>query len=236
MAHALSARGVTPGSCLLVGLPARLQGAPQGEWRTPRTRSRHFGEALGGGSASALPGLRGSSPAPHALPRCQLCERRLWWTVGLVPMPGCSAAPGPNATKPGAGGSGRLPAQPCSPEDRGRCCASVGLMDVLINRSGSLRLWGRSCWRWHLGPGDQGDVPWGPGHLRLGRERCGGWRGCRLGAGCSDSRDSPGTSVIRRECWSRGRIVSALLASAAGGCHPSVEPPNPDAATMGRPG
>jgi hypothetical protein len=36
------------------------------------------------------------------------------------------------------------------------------------------------------------------------------------------------------ESWSRGRIVSALLMSAPGGCLPSVEPPNPDAATMGR--
>jgi hypothetical protein len=35
--------------------------------------------------------------------------------------------------------------------------------------------------------------------------------------------------------WSRGRIVSALLLSAAGGCHPSVEPPNPDGTKMGRP-
>ena len=47
--------------------------------------------------------------------------------------------------------------------------------------------------------------------------------------------DTPGTSEIRRECWSRGRIVSALLLAAQGGCHPSMEPPNPVAATMGRP-
>jgi len=47
--------------------------------------------------------------------------------------------------------------------------------------------------------------------------------------------DTPGTSEIRRECWSRGRIVSALLMSAAGGCHPSMEPPNPVATTMGWP-
>ena len=49
----------------------------------------------------------------------------------------------------------------------------VGLMDVLINRSGSLRLWGRSCWRWHLGPGVEWDVPLDPGHLRLASERAG---------------------------------------------------------------
>jgi hypothetical protein len=40
------------------------------------------------------------------------------------------------------------------------------------------------------------------------------------------SRSMPGTSEIRRECWSRGRIVSALLSGAQGGCLPSVEPPN----------
>ena len=38
--------------------------------------------------------------------------------------------------------------------------------------------------------------------------------------------------MIRRECWSRGRIVSALLLAAQGGCLPSMEPPNPVAATM----
>ncbi len=34
------------------------------------------------------------------------------------------------------------------------------------------------------------------------------------------------------KCWSRGRIVSALLSAAQGGCLPSMEPPNPVAATM----
>ncbi len=38
---------------------------------------------------------------------------------------------------------------------------------------------GRSCRRWHLGPGVDWDVPVGPGHLRRGRERCDGRRlGC----------------------------------------------------------
>jgi hypothetical protein len=46
---------------------------------------------------------------------------------------------------------------------------------------------------------------------------------------------TPGTSEIRRECWSRGRIVSALLCGAQGGCLPSVEPPNPVAITMALP-
>ncbi len=35
-----------------------------------------------------------------------------------------------------------------------------------------------------------------------------------------------------QECWSRGRIVSALLAGAQGGCRPSAEPPNPVGITM----
>jgi hypothetical protein len=84
---------------------------------------------------------------------------------------------------------------------------------------------GRSCRCWHLGPGVEWDVPLGPGHLR----RCSGRRVSPPG------NDTPGTSVIRQECWSRGRIVSALLAAAQGGCLPSMEPPNPVAATMGPP-
>ena len=79
---------------------------------------------------------------------------------------------------------------------------------------------GRSCRRWHLGPGVDWDVPFGPGHLRLGPERCNGWR----------SRRERQRSV--EKCWSRGRIVSALLMPGAGECLPSVEPPNLVAITM----
>ena len=39
-------------------------------------------------------------------------------------------------------------------------------------------------------------------------------------------RHTPGKPEIRQECWSRGRIVSALLAAAEGGCLPSMKPPN----------
>jgi hypothetical protein len=60
-------------------------------------------------------------------------------------------------------------------------------------------------------------------------------RGTSSDAMDGDCGYTPGTSEIRRECWSRGRIVSALLAAAQGGCHPSVEPPNPVATTMSRP-
>ena len=38
-----------------------------------------------------------------------------------------------------------------------------------------------------------------------------------------------------QKCWSRGRIVSALLSGAQGGCLPSMEPPNPVATTMDLP-
>ncbi len=85
---------------------------------------------------------------------------------------------------------------------------------------------GRSRWRWHLGPGVNRDVPLGPGHLR----RCRG----RRKAVQTDQRHAWNiTSCSER--WSRGRIVSALLAGAQGGCRPSAESPNPIAATMGPP-
>ncbi len=53
---------------------------------------------------------------------------------------------------------------------------------------------GRSCRRWHLGPGVEWDVPLGPGHLR----RCIGRRVSPPG------NDTPGTSVIRREVLEQG--------------------------------
>ena len=87
---------------------------------------------------------------------------------------------------------------------------------------------GRSCRRWHLGPGDKWDFPCRSGAPETrenpGRERCSG----RVDARTSN----PGKPEIRRECWSRGRIVSALLFDAQGGCLPSLEPPNPDAQTI----
>ena len=53
---------------------------------------------------------------------------------------------------------------------------------------------GRSCRRWHLGPGVEWDVPLGPGHLR----RCSGRRVSPPG------KTTPGTSVIRREVLEQG--------------------------------
>ena len=42
----------------------------------------------------------------------------------------------------------------------------------------------------------------------------------------AEQRPTPGKPEIRQDCWSRGRIVSALLAAGEGGCLPSMEPPN----------
>jgi hypothetical protein len=53
---------------------------------------------------------------------------------------------------------------------------------------------GRSCRRWHLGPGVEWDVPLSPGHLR----RCSGRRVSPPG------NDTSGTSVIRREVLEQG--------------------------------
>ena len=53
---------------------------------------------------------------------------------------------------------------------------------------------GRSCRRWHLGPGVEWVVPLGPGHLR----RCNGRRVSPPG------KTTPGTSVIRREVLEQG--------------------------------
>jgi hypothetical protein len=53
---------------------------------------------------------------------------------------------------------------------------------------------GRSCRRRHLGPGVEWDVPLDPGHLR----RCGERRVSPPG------KDTPGTSVIRREVLEQG--------------------------------
>jgi hypothetical protein len=120
---------------------------------------------------------------------------------------------GPATTKPGALAPGVcLLSRGAFPRGSGAAVRSVDRFQ--IRRS---LVVGRSCRRWHLGPGVHRDVPLGPGHLR----RCSGRRVSPPG------KTTPGTSVIRRECWSRGRIVSALLAAAQGGCRPSMEPPNP---------
>ncbi len=114
------------------------------------------------------------------------------------------------------------------------CVVGVWPTGVMVIRPAAVGVI-RSCRRWHLGPGVEWDVPWVPGHLRLvvrpGRERCSGRHVCPHQTTTHQERQ---TSVER--CWSRSRIVSALLAAAQGGCHPSLGPPNPDAATMGSPG
>lgn len=71
----------------------------------------------------------------------------------------------------------------------------------------------RSMDRWRLGPGVERDVPWGPGQLR----RCSGRHQSPPGI-CT-----PGTSHLLKNCSSRDRIVSALLAVAQGGFPPSSD-------------
>ena len=63
--------------------------------------------------------------------------------------------------------------------------------------------------------------------------------GRSVGSGAPQAMQWTATGLTRQErqrsvekCWSRGRIVSALLTAAQGGCLPSMEPPNPVAATM----
>ena len=126
--------------------------------------------------------------------------------------------PGLNTTKPGALAPGIcLLSRGAVPRGSGAAVRSVDRFQIRVSL-----VVGRSCRRWYLGPGVEWDVPLSPGHLR----RCSERRVSPPGM------DTPGTSVIRQECWSRGRIVSALLSAAQGGCLPSMEPPNPVAATM----
>ncbi len=162
---------------------------------------------------------------------------------GLIPLRGSGGSPGKiaggdaasdqrarvNTTKPGAFAPGvcllSRRSVPMGGAQRGwvqLCLGGAWKQPDRFQISRSLVV-GRSRWRWHLGPGVHRDVPLGPGHLR----RCSGRRVSPPG------KTTPGTSEIRRECWSRGRIVSALLVAAQGGCRPSMEPPNPVAATMG---
>jgi hypothetical protein len=91
----------------------------------------------------------------------------------------------------------------------------------LIVRSGCLWLWGGAA-----GAGTWGQVS--SGTFRWVR---GTWGGAMDGDVAA--RQERQRSV--EKCWSRGRIVSALLARAPGGCLPFAEPPNVDADTMGLP-
>ena len=95
----------------------------------------------------------------------------------------------------------------------------VGAGYSLIIRSEGLWLWGGAA-----GAGTWGQVS--SGTFRWVR---GTWGGAMDGNVAT--RQERQRSV--EKCWSRGRIVSALLSGAQGGCLPSMEPPNPDAATLG---
>jgi hypothetical protein len=113
------------------------------------------------------------------------------------------------------------------PRGCGRSCARFVLGDQIVGSEG-LQLWVGAAGAGTWGQVTSGTSHVGPGHLKPGlnpgRERCGE----RVDARTSN----PGKPEIRRECWSRGRIVSALLSDAQGGCLPSMEPPNPDAQTI----
>ena len=122
-------------------------------------------------------------------------------------------------------GPGRLPAQPwCCPMGlgpRGLGAAVRGLFSgnsLIVFRSEGLWLWGGAA-----GAGTWGQVS--SGTFRWVR---GTWGGAMDGDVAT--RQERQRSV--EKCWSRGRIVSALLSAAQGGCLPSMEPPNPVAATM----
>ena len=92
----------------------------------------------------------------------------------------------PTTTKPGALAPGVcLLSRGAFPRGSGAAVRSVDRFQ--ITRS---LVVGRSCRRWHLGPGVEWDVPLGPGHLG----RCNGRRRC----------DTPGTSEIRREVLEQG--------------------------------
>jgi len=134
----------------------------------------------------------------------------------------CTSRPGLSTTKPGALAPGAcLLSRGAVPRGSGAAVRSVDRVRIRC-----FQLWaelpaqapGARCQSGRsVGSGAPGAVQWTA--TRLFRQ----------------TSDTPGTSEIRRECWSRGRIVSALLAGAQGGCLPSMEPPNPIAATMGPP-
>ena len=74
----------------------------------------------------------------------------------------CTNRPGLSTTKPGALAPGIcLLSRGAFPRGSG---AAVRSVDRQIRVS---LVVGRSCRRWHLGPGVEWDVPFGPGHLRL---------------------------------------------------------------------
>lgn len=99
--------------------------------------------------------------------------------------------------------------------DRHNKARSAGPAHLFAQPWRSSRGCGLSCsvYRWRLGPGVEGDVPWGPGQLR----RCSGRHQSPPG------RCTPGTSHLLKNCSSRDRIVSALLAVAQGGFPPSSD-------------
>jgi hypothetical protein len=167
------------------------------------------------GAGEGLPGSAGDPPEGSILAR----------------TPTCSAHVDLGHNKARSAGSGPLSAQPwCLPKGVGRSCARKWRGISLIVRSDGFQLWG----------GAAGAGTWGQVSIGTFRWVRGTWGWAVSGA--MDGVAVLMTAMTRQErqrsvenCWSRGRIVSALLSSAPGGCLPSVEPPNVDAVTLGPP-
>ncbi len=98
-----------------------------------------------------------------------MVSREEWPPETIWSTQPCTNRPDLSTTKPGAWAPGI-----CLLSRGAREGVGAQLRGRLIVRSGCLGLWGRSCRRWHLGPGVEWDVPLGPGHLRRSRERCSG--------------------------------------------------------------
>ena len=80
-------------------------------------------------------------------------------------------------------------------------CVGLGLATAMVVLPDQVFFnCGRSCRRWHLGPGVDWDVPLGPGHLRLGRERLSRERCSGRRQGCSSR---AATTRQERHIWSK---------------------------------
>jgi len=115
---------------------------------------------------------------------------------------------------------GHLSAQPWFfPGDRSQGGRAQLCGWLIVFRSGFFGC-RRSCRRWHLGPGVDWDVPLGPGHLRLGRERC---SGRRLWLHARNVRDpsrvlEQGPDRQRAPDWCSGG-VSSICGASESRCH-----------------
>jgi hypothetical protein len=121
-------------------------------------------------------------------------------------------------------GPRHLPAQPlCLPKGVGRSCA-LGLLGN--SRDRQIRVSS-------VVVGVAGAGTWGQVSIGTFRWVRGTWGGAMDGDRAVQADQRHARNVTSgQECWSRGLIVSALLAGAQGGCRPSADPPNPVGITM----